>query len=70
MNEKKATLESQLYDAPCTIEDTEEMFWLRESDDYQSKISLNISPKTIAVIYWHTALLCPPYQEMKVLRMQ
>ncbi len=40
MKERKAPLESQLYDAPCTIEDTEEMFWLRESDDYQSKISL------------------------------
>ena len=40
MNNKKATLESQLFNAPCKVEDTEEMFWLREMDDYQSKISL------------------------------
>ncbi len=40
MDNEKATLESQLYNAPCMIEDTEEMFWLRETDDYQSKISL------------------------------
>lgn len=36
----KATLESQLNNEPCEIEDTEEMFWLRESDDCQSKIKL------------------------------
>ncbi|MDE7249880.1 MAG: hypothetical protein K2N82_08330, partial [Lachnospiraceae bacterium] len=40
MNNKKASLESQLFNAPCMVEDTEEMFWLRETDDYQSKISL------------------------------
>ena len=40
MNNNKATLESQLFNAPCMVEDTEEMFWLRETDDYQSKISL------------------------------
>ena len=36
----QATLESQLNNAPCEVEDTEEMFWLRESDDCQSKIKL------------------------------
>lgn len=40
MNNKKATLESQLFNTPCMVEDTEEMFWLRDTDDYQSKISL------------------------------
>ena len=44
MNERKVSIESQLYDAPCMIEDNEEMFWLRESDDYQSKISLGNEP--------------------------
>ena len=36
----RASIESQLNNIPCDIEDTEEMFWLRESDDYQSKVKL------------------------------
>lgn len=36
----KASLESQLKGILCDVEDTEEMFWLRRSDDYQSKIAL------------------------------
>ena len=40
MEHIKASLESQLGSTPCTIEDTEEIFWLRESDDWQSKIVL------------------------------
>jgi tetratricopeptide (TPR) repeat protein len=35
-----ATLSSQLGTEPCMIEDTEEMFCLRESDDCQSKVAL------------------------------
>lgn len=38
--EEKASLVSQLGSAPCTVEDTEEIFWLREADDYQSKLAL------------------------------
>ncbi|QTQ14034.1 tetratricopeptide repeat protein [Treponema parvum] len=37
---KYASLESQLGNAPCLCEDTEEMFWLRESDDYESRVKL------------------------------
>lgn len=37
---KYASLESQLGNAPCLCEDTEEMFWLRESDDYGSRVQL------------------------------
>ena len=37
---KYASLESQLGNAPCLCEDTEEMFWLRESDDYESRMKL------------------------------
>lgn len=37
---EKASLDSQLGNAPCTVEDTEEMFWLRESDDFQSQVAL------------------------------
>lgn len=37
---KYASLESQLGSAPCLCEDTEEMFWLRESDDYASRVKL------------------------------
>lgn len=37
---KYASLESQLGNAPCLCEDTEEMFWLRESDDYESQVKL------------------------------
>ncbi len=37
---EKASLESQIGSAPCTVEDTEEMFWLREADDHQSKVAL------------------------------
>lgn len=39
-NETHATLESQLGNQPCLITDTEEMFWLRESDDYASRVRL------------------------------
>ncbi|MGN0372451.1 MAG: tetratricopeptide repeat protein [Enterocloster sp.] len=38
--EKYASLESQLGNACCMTEDTEEMFWLRESDDYSSRVRL------------------------------
>ena len=37
---KYASLESQLGNTPCLCEDTEEMFWLREADDYQSRVQL------------------------------
>lgn len=36
----KASIESQLNNIPCEVEDTEEMFWLIESDDCQSKVKL------------------------------
>lgn len=35
-----ASLMSQLGNEPCLVEDTEEMFWLRQSDDYQSIVNL------------------------------
>ena len=35
-----ASLESQLGNAPCLVEDTEEMFWLRQLDDYASRVTL------------------------------
>lgn len=35
-----ASLESQLGVLPCTVQDTEEMFWLRQSDDYASRKKL------------------------------
>ena len=37
---KYASLESQLGDTTCLCEDTEEIFWLRESDDYESRVKL------------------------------
>ncbi|HRT81549.1 MAG TPA: tetratricopeptide repeat protein [Oscillospiraceae bacterium] len=37
---KKATLKSQLYDDPCDAEDTEQIFWLRQADDYKSRFLL------------------------------
>lgn len=37
---KYASIDSQLGNAPCLCEDTEEMFWLRESDDYESRVKL------------------------------
>ncbi len=40
MKEVRATLESQLGHAACPAEDTEDMFWLRETDDYGSKVAL------------------------------
>lgn len=40
METVRATLQSQLGSGPCMAEDTEEMFWLRENDDAQSKIAL------------------------------
>ncbi len=36
----RAGPESQLGTAPCGVADTEEMFWLRQNDDYQSKLGL------------------------------
>ncbi len=39
---EKATLESQLYGVICNAYDTEEMFWLRQNDDYQSKVTLGL----------------------------
>ena len=39
----KATIESQLGNAPCPINDNENIFWLRELDDYQSKFALGNS---------------------------
>jgi len=40
MNQAKASLESQFGDEICAVGDSEEMFWLREADDYQSKVLL------------------------------
>ncbi len=43
MNEEAslyAGLQSQLGGGFCTVEDTEDMFWLREADDYQSQVQL------------------------------
>lgn len=37
---KYASIDSQLGTAPCLCEDTEEMFWLQESDDYASRVKL------------------------------
>lgn len=39
-NHLRASLASQLGDEPCMVEDTEEIFWLRESDDYHSRVAL------------------------------
>ncbi len=36
----RAGPESQLGTDPCGVTDTEEMFWLRQNDDYQSKLAL------------------------------
>ena len=38
MENNYAALESQLGNDLCNIEDTEEIFWLKMSDDYQSKV--------------------------------
>ena len=38
--EEKATLRSQFFGEDGPAEDTEEIFWLRQSDDYQSKVAL------------------------------
>ena len=38
MKNNYATLESHLGNEVCTVEDTEEIFWLKVSDDYQSKV--------------------------------
>lgn len=35
-----ASFQSQFGTAPVDVEDTEEMFWLRESDDYASRVKL------------------------------
>lgn len=35
-----ASLDSQMNNEPSLCEDTEEMFWLRESDDYESQVRL------------------------------
>lgn len=40
MKQDKASLENQFNDAPCDVEDTEEIARLRKSDDYQSKVAL------------------------------
>ena len=40
MSASKASLESQLGFGICEASDTEEMFWLRQNDDYQSKLLL------------------------------
>ena len=40
MSADKASLESQLGFGICEVLDTEEMFWLRQNDDYQSKLLL------------------------------
>lgn len=40
--QNKAGINSQLGIEICDIQDTEEMYWLRESDDYQSKVKLGI----------------------------
>jgi Flp pilus assembly protein TadD, contains TPR repeats len=36
----RASLASQLGDEPCALEDAEEIFWLRELDDYRSRVAL------------------------------
>ncbi|MBK5252201.1 MAG: hypothetical protein JJE29_06165 [Peptostreptococcaceae bacterium] len=36
----RAPLNTQLGNEPCTVEDTGDMFWLRESDDYLSRFHL------------------------------
>lgn len=38
MENKVATIESQIDNEICNVEDTEEIFWLKQSDDYQSKV--------------------------------
>lgn len=38
MENNFATLESQINNEPCNVEDTEEIFWLKMADDYQSKV--------------------------------
>ena len=40
MNARKASRASQLGNELCEAEDTEEMFWLRQNDDVQSRIEL------------------------------
>lgn len=40
IKQDRASLLSQLGEAPCNVEDTEEMFWLREADDYESRFQL------------------------------
>lgn len=40
MPDKYASMDSQLGYVECEVEDMEEMFWLRELDDYQSMVSL------------------------------
>ena len=36
----RASLGSQIGNEPCPVEDTEEIFWLREADDYRSRFLL------------------------------
>lgn len=38
MENNYATMESQIGNGICSVEDTEEIFWLKMSDDYQSKV--------------------------------
>ena len=40
MSEDKASMESQLGYGICEVSDTEEMYWLHQNDDYQSKLLL------------------------------
>lgn len=40
--QNKAGINSQLGIEMCEVSDTEEMYWLRESDDYQSKVKLGM----------------------------
>ena len=39
-NQGYASLESQIGNTACECEDTEEMFWLRQADDYESRVKL------------------------------
>jgi tetratricopeptide (TPR) repeat protein len=38
--QNRAPLNTQLGNEPCIVDDTSEMFWLRQSDDYQSRFQL------------------------------
>jgi len=40
VEQNRAPLNTQLGNAPCTVGDTEDIFWLRRADDYQSRFQL------------------------------